>query len=152
MSLSKNERFFLISILETQNMIKKDSNIDLKIEALREGYLDFYSEEIDEMPEDFPKNLRTEVMDALDMYEDIQKHDPSKHFPGYDGNDPTESRMMSYVAFLRKNNRWSHLSVIKENINSHFSMRNTYQKMIEKWKGKGKKLNSKDDVKDLFNT
>jgi uncharacterized protein YfbU (UPF0304 family) len=104
---------FLIELLETQKLVNPEFDKGMQLEALRNGYPDFYGLEyiVGELSHD-----QTEyAFDVLFMYERIQdalrNEDGSvpteARCPGFDGN--YEAIICGFVRFLADNGRYAHI-------------------------------------------
>ncbi len=112
MSLTKAERMFLIELLETQKLLNSNFDKDVQLEALRDGYPDFYGLEYisDELSPDQTKY----AFDVLFMYERIQDALRSEGSvpveagcPGFDGN--RDAAICGFVSFLAENGKYAHI-------------------------------------------
>ena len=108
---------------------------------LREGYeLDYAiiaSVIVTDTEDVMPVEACREVLEILEMYGSLQRADPKKVFPGFDGNH--EGRYMGYAQFLRSKGDFTDVKVRSDNCNSHSSLLPYYRAALRAWKKSDKK-------------
>lgn len=112
--------------------------------ALERGFSLEYGQMANHVTEtEINKKQCDEVIDILDMYRHLKEsydeladktgiEKSHVEFPGFDGNDRLEGRLMSYVRYLvDEKGDWSELKGYKEKFNSHMPMLNQYKNMLQ---------------------
>lgn len=140
-----------------------DASDEMKsIEVLQNGFISEYAgQEFPGIFDPMPQSEGEMVWDILDMFrilkfsvknlgsdgwQQLGLHDAERYgsFQGFDGNDARESRMLSYLEYLIKDDRWGEqkefvLGRTGEQGNSHAPMLSTYRKMLREFKPLWKK-------------
>lgn len=154
------------SILAAQGDLTEeyyDASDEMKsIEVLQNGFISEYTgQEFPGIFEPMPQSEGEMVWDILDMFrilkysvknlgadgwEALGLHRAEHYgsFQGFDGNDARESRMLSYLEYLIKDDRWAEqkefvLGGTGDRGNSHAPMLSTYRKMLREFKPLWKK-------------
>lgn len=153
--INQNEILKSLELLKGQNA--NDSLIedyDIKIEALRSGYTEFYDGASQgESSDELSQEEQQEVFDVLSMYDfilyNIEKSEEElPAFRGYDGNE--EPNKYAFMLFFLNGgkkseiglNRFAELKdVIGENVNSH-----GFNSDREEWLGRYKELKSNEKL------
>jgi uncharacterized protein YfbU (UPF0304 family) len=158
MTLTEFERMSLINQLSIRKALEKGNtrDIDELIEILREGYEVFYDEvsQYHGLDEPMPAELSKFVLDVLMLYRaiefyktehpedaEIQKMDHS-HFAGFDGNN--DGACLGFTRFLiETQGKFDEQRPHKERtdgFNSHWPVRETYERMLAKWNALGRPI------------
>ncbi|MCA3723246.1 MAG: YfbU family protein [Phenylobacterium sp.] len=148
LKLTKLDRIFLINQLRILEFIRPDeaSQLSVQREALERGYELLYDFDFDYIADGDSKMSADEcreVWDTMDMFdaigrsmsEDIDVSNISMtKFLGYDGNN--ESKFMSFAQFtVERLKRFEYVPMQRQGYwNSHGPVRETYRRMLEKWK------------------
>lgn len=132
------------------------------IEVLQNGFISEYAgKEFPGIFEPMPQSDGEMVWDILDMFrilkfsvknlgsdgwQQLGLHHAERYgsFQGFDGNEARESRMLSYLEYLIKDDRWGEqkefvLGRTGDRGNSHTPMLSTYRKMLREFKPLWKK-------------
>lgn len=165
LTLTKKERWTLVNqykILELLSKDKYEAEYCVWIrEVLENGYELHYPEITQEIYDDTLSNTACkEVLDILDMFRAIKRsynklEDKSGiseykiHFCGFDGNDRTELKYLSYSRFFCTSREIKFKELTKEknfSFNSHMPKLNMYRSMLTEWKNSKNKgdLTKKD--------
>ena len=167
MELSKMARVFLINQYEILKRLdgENSSYYAELIEILKHGYEIFYNEIDRWVSDDMPLEKCKFVLDLLDIYayaegykashpddKDVNYHQLS-YFHGFDGN--TEAEYLSFTRFLiHKQGKYPEQLKYKQktdDFNSHVSVLDRYNKMVEKWKKMGKThIITKENLLEIF--
>jgi uncharacterized protein YfbU (UPF0304 family) len=117
--------------------------------AFEEGYESHYDWAMEHILQDpLTPEMTKEVIDTLDMFRAIyfynRKHgedgfsEYDTKFRGYDGNDPTECKLLGYARyFVVELGRFSEILEKQGehfDFNSHMEMREKYQRMLRVWR------------------
>jgi len=137
MSLTKIERMFLIELLETQKLLNSDFDKDMQLEALRDGYPDFYG--LEYISDELSPEQTKYAFDVLFMYERIQdalrsedRSVPSEaRCPGFDGNH--EAAICGFVRFLAENGKYAHVIGRDGDYPNSHGGQPDYQAMLDKF-------------------
>jgi uncharacterized protein YfbU (UPF0304 family) len=167
MELSKKDRVFLINQYEILKRLDGENSYYTElIEILKHGYEIFYNEIDRGVSDDMPLEKCEFVLDLLNIYgyvegykashpddKDINDH-LSSYFHGFDGN--TEAEYLTFTRFLiHKQGKFPEQLKYKQktdDFNSHVSVLDRYNKMIEKWKKMGKvHIITKENLLEILN-
>lgn len=148
LKLTKLDRVFLVNQLRIMEALYPDdaSQLSVQREALERGYEMLYAwgfEYIYDGDAKMSIEECQEVWDTMDMFDGIERSMPEgldtsnltmTKFAGYDGNN--EGKFMSFAQFtVERLNRFEYLELQKPGYwNSHFPVRDIYQRMLEEWK------------------
>jgi hypothetical protein len=125
--------------------------------AMERGYANEYGEVIGYFSEEMTANESRMVIDIVDMYRHLKEsYDslPDKtgisadkvRFPGFDGNDETESHYATYVRYMvERDNKWSELKGHNGDFNSHAPMTPTYRGMLNVHQTKDEVIDQRRD-------
>ena len=151
MKFDKKERYIISNqLLILEKLYPEDAKFySERREAIEQGYEDECEAAMEHIYDPLTSDIQTEVIDALDMYSAIKRsYDqldnktgldlPQLLFPGFDGNDPLESKMMGYAEYLVKTKR-KFENVLEGqqphfSFNSHSEQREIYAGMLKVWK------------------
>lgn len=168
MKLSKLDRLIMSNqyrILE--KLIPEEAEYyERNRKAIEEGYTLHYEQLTEFLYDELAEEQCKEVLDILDMYRALtfsfQRLEDKTgikeyyiKFPGFDGNDELESKMMGYTRyFINDLNRFDELRDDSRfpDYNSHCKMLGIYRRMLEEWKRSGNKHDlSKEEIIKIIN-
>ena len=137
MVLSPFERLALAELMEIHQLLAKNSDYEMNITALRDGYPDFYG--LQYFEEELSADKATFVRDVFSLYQKLQdalKLD-SGGVPdhakcrGFDGNHATS--LYGFARFLLNHNQWTSIVGDSDFPNSHGGQPD-YRRMLSKQK------------------
>ena len=172
-NLTEKDRLFLSNqYLILDKLYPGDGYDKLRLIA-ESGYINHYGDLFRSIYKELAVKDARFVLDVLDMYRSIifsyielkksgaikELKDSDVNFPGFDGNDDLEARMLGYTAFFIED--MHRYEEIKErnhtNFNSHRSVYSEYKAKLSKWKDivgdpVHSQLLSEGDIKNILNT
>jgi uncharacterized protein YfbU (UPF0304 family) len=148
LKLTKLERISLINQYKIMEALYPDEATQLSVqrEVLERGYEMLYAWGFDMISDGegaMSVDESKEVWDTMDMFDAIERSKPKNFdtspylrtkFGGYDGNN--ESKFMAFARFtVERLERFEYLPMERAGSwNSHMPVRDTYNRMLEKWK------------------
>ena len=145
MELSKLDRLAnQHAILEKLDEQNADHHAHMR-KVYENGYAINYSDDFENIYDEFSREESGFVIDVLDMYSAMQRswkqlgspddlNESDLRFPGFDGNN--ETSYMAYAKFVVKDeDRFTDLNIF--DFNSHMHMLDSYRSMVNAWKQKG---------------
>ncbi len=144
MALSKTERLILMNQYRLLAILEPDQaeSHEAVRDALESGYVAAYEQLFDYISDDLTKEECHFVVDALTVYEALQRaksDDDSVAFPGFDGNN--EAQHLGYLRYVvKKEGRFDYLKFAGRDFNSHMAMIPIYERMIAKHEEFGERL------------
>ncbi|MGJ9383219.1 YfbU family protein [Salipaludibacillus sp. CF4.18] len=165
MKLTKLERLNLINQYQILEKLDPNENYSSFIKALQEGYEAHYSDLVEWLYDDFPKDKSDFVVDVLEMYRRIifsynaldDKGDLNESrikFHGFDGNN--ESSYLGYASyFINDLGRYDEIRNNTEfrDLNSHRPMIDNYMRKLSVWKSSLDVDNlTLEEIQNILNT
>lgn len=161
--MTDNERRIRLELIDLKKRVAALSNdeeslhdLNVEEEAIYNGYVSFYN---DKMPEEKSEEWINQILDILEMYSYMinsisnNQKPPYKHtlsdvkFPGFDGNNEVEE--LGFVNyFLKLLNRYSEISMLNDDFNSHMRMKPKYLRMLTLFNEMGKPVHMTDNEID----
>jgi uncharacterized protein YfbU (UPF0304 family) len=150
--MDRKDRFIIANQLKILEALYPDEAGSYAVQrtAFEEGYESHYSWAMEHISEDvLTEEEAKEVVDTLDMFRAIKRSygaipdktgidEYSIKFRGYDGNDPTECKLLGYARyFVVELDRFQEVLEDQNehfDFNSHGEMRAVYQRMLEVWR------------------
>ncbi len=169
MKLSKFERLILSNQLRILEKLypEEADQIAAHRSAIEGGFALHYNDSVEYFSSELSEDDCKEVIDILNMHsalffsyeklDDKSGIEPHEiEFRGFDGNDPGESRRMSYVKYLLHDlDRFEELHKKEKHprYNSHTLMLHRYQEMLAEWENCDDKYNlGKEDIRRIINS
>jgi uncharacterized protein YfbU (UPF0304 family) len=151
LALTLNERLALRNQYEILHRLEPGGGWDKKREIVERGWTMDYASLVEVLSDELSPEDCSKVVDILDLYSALQSalsalEDKTgiepRHtlFPGFDGNDAHECRLMAYARFLERDGRFVHVKRRPgaENFNGHHRYLEQYDQMLEAWIPLGK--------------
>lgn len=172
-NLTEKDRLFLSNQYLILDKLYPGDGYDKLRLIVESGYINHYGDLFLPIYKELAVEDARFVLDVLDMYRSItfsyielknsgsirELKDSDVYFPGFDGNDDLEARMLGYAAFFIEDlHRYEEIKERNHtNFNSHRSVYSEYKAKLSKWKDKvgesiHRQLLSEAEIKDILNT
>jgi uncharacterized protein len=148
LNLTDAERLILANQYEIMSLLHEDKSYLQLSKQLRDGHAWLYRQSFQHLAPVLPDEDAKFVLRILSIYDQLfhsfQKLDDKSglteedvRFPGFDGNDSYESRLLGFAEALAEDRRYPDILSVQRGANSHCQAVPGYKQVIERWRAMG---------------